>query len=48
MPKSGRLTPTGFLVFAILVVATSSSEQTRPSVVKQLATTYGLASFSQG
>jgi hypothetical protein len=45
MPKSGRLTSTGFMVFAILVLATTSSAQTRPPVVEQLAKTYGLDSF---
>ena len=47
MPKSGSLTSIGFIVFAILLLATTSSAQTRPPVVEQLAKTYGLDSFSQ-
>jgi hypothetical protein len=47
MPKSGALTSTGFMVFAILALATTSSTQTRPVVVEQLAKTYGLDSFGQ-
>jgi hypothetical protein len=47
MPKSGGLRNTGLLVFAILVFATTSSAQTRPPVVEQLAKTYGLDSFGQ-
>jgi hypothetical protein len=47
MPRSSGLTSIGLIVFAILVVATTSSAQTRPPVVEQLAKTYGLDSFSQ-
>jgi hypothetical protein len=47
VPKSGGFPTTGLLVFAILVLATISSTQTRPLVVEQLAKTYGLDSFAQ-
>src|ERR1700752_343400 len=47
MPKSGGLTSTGFMVVAILALATNSSAQTRPLIVEQLAKTYGLDSFGQ-
>jgi hypothetical protein len=42
MPISGGLTSTGFMVVAILALATTSTAQTRPPVVEQLAKTYGL------
>src|ERR1700751_3058586 len=47
MPKSGTLTSTGFMVFAILALAKTSSAQTRPPIVEQLAKAYGLDSFGQ-
>ena len=47
MPISGGLTSTGFMVVAILALATTSTAQTRPPVVEQLAKTYGLDSFGQ-
>ena len=47
MPKSGGLTSTGFMVFAVLVLGTTSSAQMRPPVVGELAKTYGVDSFGQ-
>lgn len=47
MAKSGGLTSSGPIVFAILVLTTTSWAQTRPPVVQQLAKTYGLDSFGQ-
>jgi hypothetical protein len=47
MPKWSGLIATGFMVFAILVLATTLSAQTHSPVLEQLAKTYGLASFGQ-
>jgi hypothetical protein len=47
MTKLHRLTPIGFMVLGILVLATTSSTQTRPPVVDKLANAYGLDSFAQ-
>jgi hypothetical protein len=47
MPQLGGLTSTGFMVVAILVLAITSSAQTRPPIVEQLAKSYGLGSLGQ-
>jgi len=47
MTKSGRLTKIGFLVFEVLVLASTSWAQTRSPVAEQIAKTYGLDSFGQ-
>src|SRR3984893_15619541 len=47
MAKSLRLTPIGFLVFGVLVVASTSWAQTRSPIAEQIAKAYGLDSYEQ-
>ena len=47
MAKLGRSTTIRFLVFGLLVLASSSWAQNRPPVVEKLAKTYGLDSWDQ-
>jgi len=47
MAKLGRLTPIGFLVLGVLVLASTSWAQTRSPVAEQIAKTYGIDSFGQ-
>ena len=47
MAKLGRSTAIRFLVFGLLVFASSSFAQTRPPIVEKLAKTYGLDSWNQ-
>jgi len=47
MAKLDRSTTIRFLVFGVLVLATTSWAQTRPPIVEQIAKTYGLDSFGQ-
>ena len=47
MAKMGRSMTNRFLVFGVLVLATTSWAQTRPPILEQIAKTYGLDSFGQ-
>jgi hypothetical protein len=47
MTKLARSTTICFLIFAALVLPTTSRAQTRPPIVEELAKTYGLDSFGQ-
>ena len=47
MANLRRLTPIGFLVFGMLVVASSSWAQTRSPIAEQIAKAYGLDSYEQ-
>ena len=47
MTKIGRLTPIPFLVFGVLIVASTSWAQTRSPIAEQIAKAYGLDSYEQ-
>jgi len=47
MIKLGRLTPTYFIVFALLVLAAPTRAQMRSPIAQQIAKAYGLDSFEQ-
>jgi len=47
MTKLSRSTMIAFLLFGVLVLATSSWAQSRPPIVEKLAKTYGLDSWDQ-
>jgi len=47
MAKFGRLRPIPFLVFGVLVLAATSSAQTRSPIAEQLGKTYGIDSLGQ-
>jgi hypothetical protein len=47
MEKSRRLTQIGFLVFGVLIVASTSWAQTRSPIAEQIAKAYGLDSYEQ-
>ena len=47
MAKLGRLTPILFLVFGLLIFASTSWAQTRSPIAEQLGKTYGIDSFGQ-
>src|ERR1700731_3533965 len=47
MAKLGRLTSNRFVVFAVLVVASTSWAQTRSPIAEQIAEAYGLDSYDQ-
>jgi hypothetical protein len=47
MPKLGYLTPIRFLVFGVLILASTASAETRSSIAEQIAKAYGLDSYDQ-
>jgi hypothetical protein len=47
MTKLSRVSMIRLLTFAVLILAATSWAQTRPSIVEQIAKTYGLDSFGQ-
>ena len=47
MAKFGRLTPIRFLVFGVLILASTSWAQTRSPIAEQIAKAYGLDSYGQ-
>jgi hypothetical protein len=47
MAKFGRLTPIRFLVFGLLILASTSWAQTRSPIAEQIAKAYGLDSYDQ-
>jgi hypothetical protein len=47
MAKLGRLTPIPFLVFGVLLLASTSRAQTRSPIAEQIAKAYGLDSYEQ-
>jgi hypothetical protein len=47
MAKLRRFTPIGFLVFGVLVVASTSWAQTRSPIAEEIAKAYGLDSYEQ-
>jgi hypothetical protein len=47
MTKLGRSTTISCLFLAVLVLAATSSAQTRPPIAEQIAKTYGLDSFEK-
>ena len=47
MAKSRRLTPIGFLVFGVLILASTSWAQTRSPIAEKIAKAYGLDSYGQ-
>ena len=47
MTKLARFTTSVCVFLAVLVLASTCGAQTRPSIVEQLAKTYGLDSFGQ-
>lgn len=47
MAKLGRSTSIGCLAFGVLLLAATSSAQTRPPILEEIAKTYGIDSFGQ-
>ena len=47
MLKLGRLTPIPFLIFGVLILASTSSAHTRSPIAEQIAKAYGLDSYGQ-
>jgi hypothetical protein len=47
MAKLDRLTPIRFLVFGVLILASTSWAQTRSPIAEQIAKAYGLDSYGQ-
>src|SRR5690348_4772747 len=47
MAKLGRLTPIPFLIFGMLILASTSWAQTRSPIAEQIAKAYGLDLFGQ-